>query len=93
MFKLLFSFYKKHFFIHFIVSLLCVNLLHEIGISMIFYVVIYKVLVYSVHIVTSVKSNNQYYIYYKNLGLSKLNLWLGFISIDFVILSILSILT
>jgi hypothetical protein len=83
--RLLLTFYKSFFFFNFLVTLICMGLLWEYGMS-IFAVLFWlklSTLGLTWYFIRSYKSKEFYY--YQNLGLTRTFLWVSTLSFDFIL--------
>lgn len=86
--RLLLTFYRSFAFLSFLITLICLFLLYGAGakgihmIQVLFWFKIFTlaITVYSIN----VYKKNEFY-YYRNLGLSKLTLWISVLTVDFLI--------
>lgn len=90
---LLLTFYKSFALASFIISLSCASITYHHGIETFAAIFWFKIItecliVYSIH---SYK-NNEFY-YFKNLGFSKLKLWVSTLSFDVIIFTTLIIIS
>jgi hypothetical protein len=86
--RLILTFYKSFAFTSLLITFICLGLLYGFGakgIHMIQVLIWFKIftLVATVYSVNVYKKNEFYY--YKNLGLSKLTLWISVLTTDFLI--------
>lgn len=91
--RLLFTFYKSFVFTSFIITLSCLSILYTWGSDTIVVLLWFKIfttclIFYYIH-----NFKKKDYSYYKNLGLSKIKLWISTIAFDVCIFLILIILT
>jgi hypothetical protein len=87
--RLIFSFYRSFVLAAWLITLLCMIITYTNESSLISTLFWFKVLTSALflYFLNTYKSNEYYY--YKNLGISKLKLWISSISIDLIIFILL----
>jgi hypothetical protein len=86
--RLILTFYKSFAFLSFLVTFICLGLLYGFGVKGIYIIQAlfwFKIftLAIIVYLMNGYKKNEFYY--YKNLGVSKLTLWIPILTFDFLI--------
>ncbi len=90
---LIVNFYKSFALACWLITLACMSIAYTHGMSTFTVIFWFKVISLGaiVHFINSYKRNEFYY--YKNLGLSKLTLWIATLSLDFILFIALIVLT
>jgi hypothetical protein len=91
--RLVFTFYKLYAFASLVITLSCLSIIYTWGISTFAVLFWFKIITLGLifYYIQNFKKDKFYY--YKNLGLSKKQLWIWTFAFDFILFLILSILT
>ena len=91
--RLIGRFYKTFIVASILITLICVSIVHTYGIATFTALFWFKIITLGIIVYhTNNYKKNEFY-YYKNLGVSKLLLWIPSLLFDFVLFLVLIILT
>jgi len=83
--KLMFTFYMSFFTTAFVLTLVSAYMLYKLGSAAFTLIFWFKMVTYGVIIYYINNYKNKEFYYYQNLGISKLTLWIGALTFDFLI--------
>lgn len=83
--RLLLTFYKSFAVFSIFITLSCSGIIFEWGISTITALIWFKIITLGIIFYTVSTSKNDSFSYYKNLGLSKVHLWIATFIFDFLL--------
>ncbi|HWK04386.1 MAG TPA: hypothetical protein VNS58_12175 [Puia sp.] len=83
--RLLLTFYKNFFFFSFLMTLICMGLFREYGMSIFSTLFWLKLSTLGLTIVVIKSYKNKEFYYYQNLGLTRTFLWVSTLGFDFIL--------
>jgi hypothetical protein len=91
--RLLFTFYKSFAFASLLITMACLSITYNSGLSAFAVLFWFKIITYSLIFAYLHSYKKDMYYYYKNLGLSKKHLWVSTLSFDLILFLLLITLT
>src|SRR5690554_711454 len=91
--RLLSTFYQSFFVATFLMSLVCAYLFHYYGVNVLKILILFKVFTTLIAVLYINNYKHPYFLYFQNLGLSKYFLWISTMLIEFILFTLLLLLT
>ena len=91
--RLILTFYRSFFFTTFVLNVMGMSIIYAHGINTFTALVWFKIITLGMILYVIDLYKKKEYYYYKNLGVSKLVLWIPILSFEFIVFNLLLFLT